>query len=180
MGSEAKLVLRTARRFCAGASSNTIQYILRGAMFPIITIFPIPFTINFLTPTLTIPAHISPPPAFTRGGTDAKKQHIAAKLRLKPGQRVLDIGCGWGGLALALAQVENVHVLGVTLSPAQLAVARQRARQAGLDQQVRFASPIIGRSKVYLIEWSRSACSSMLVRRTTVSSLAVGRTIVGG
>ena len=53
--------------------------------------------------------------------------HIAAKLVLKPGQKVLDIGCGWGGLALYLAHVADVEVLGVTLSERQLAVARRRA-----------------------------------------------------
>ncbi len=67
-----------------------------------------------------------------------KKQHIAAKLVLKPGQRVLDIGCGWGGLALTLARTENVEVLGITLSEEQLAVARRRAKDEGLDDRVRF------------------------------------------
>ncbi len=70
---------------------------------------------------------------------NAKKRHIAAKLLLKPGQRVLDIGCGWGGLALSLARLEYVSVLGVTLSSAQLAVAQQRTRQAHLEQRVKFA-----------------------------------------
>jgi cyclopropane-fatty-acyl-phospholipid synthase len=69
---------------------------------------------------------------------DAKKKHIAAKLLLEPNQRVLDIGCGWGGLALSLAQGNGVQVVGVTLSNEQLAVARQRAHQAGLDQRVKF------------------------------------------
>jgi len=69
---------------------------------------------------------------------DAKKQHIVAKLLLKPGQRVLDIGCGWGGLALSLARTEKVDVVGVTLSRAQLGVAEQRARQAGLERRTRF------------------------------------------
>ncbi|WP_114391894.1 SAM-dependent methyltransferase [Oleisolibacter albus] len=68
----------------------------------------------------------------------AKKRHIAAKLLLQPGQRVLDIGCGWGGLALTLARLADVEVLGVTLSKEQLAVARQRAAAAGLDGRVRF------------------------------------------
>lgn len=68
----------------------------------------------------------------------AKKQHIAAKLLLKPGQRVLDIGCGWGGLALSLARMEDVKVLGITLSKEQLAVARDRARAAGLSDRVSF------------------------------------------
>ncbi|MCC5969712.1 MAG: class I SAM-dependent methyltransferase [Pararhodobacter sp.] len=67
-----------------------------------------------------------------------KKAHIAAKLRLKPGMRVLDIGCGWGGMALSLARDHGVEVLGITLSQEQLATARARARDAGLDGQVRF------------------------------------------
>jgi len=68
----------------------------------------------------------------------AKKRHIAAKLQLKPGQRVLDIGCGWGGLALSLARAEEVDVVGVTLSREQLVVAQQRATSLGLDKRVRF------------------------------------------
>jgi cyclopropane-fatty-acyl-phospholipid synthase len=68
----------------------------------------------------------------------AKKRHIAAKLRLRPGQRVLDIGCGWGGMALYLAQVSDVEVLGVTLAEEQLKLARQRAEAAGLAGRVRF------------------------------------------
>ena len=67
-----------------------------------------------------------------------KKAHIAAKLHLKPGQRVLDIGCGWGGMALYLNRVAGVDVLGVTLSEEQLAVARQRAADAGVADRVRF------------------------------------------
>jgi len=67
-----------------------------------------------------------------------KKAHIASKLYLKPGQKVLDIGCGWGGLALYLNRVADVDVLGVTLSKEQLAVARQRAEEAGVSDRVRF------------------------------------------
>ncbi len=67
-----------------------------------------------------------------------KLRHIAAKLDLKPGQRVLDIGSGWGGMALYLAAVADVEVLGVTLSTEQLALARQRAIERGLDNRVRF------------------------------------------
>ncbi len=68
----------------------------------------------------------------------AKKAHIAAKLALKPGQRVLDIGCGWGGMAITLAKLERVEVLGITLSDEQLALARQRAEAAGVADRVRF------------------------------------------
>jgi cyclopropane-fatty-acyl-phospholipid synthase len=67
-----------------------------------------------------------------------KKAHIAAKLLLKPGQRVLDIGCGWGGMALYLNRVADVDVLGVTLSEEQLKVARRRAAEAGVADRVRF------------------------------------------
>ncbi len=67
-----------------------------------------------------------------------KKAHIAAKLYLKPGQRVLDIGCGWGGTALYLHKVAGVDVLGVTLSEHQLKIARQRAADAGVAEHVRF------------------------------------------
>jgi len=67
-----------------------------------------------------------------------KKAHIAAKLHLQPGQRVLDIGSGWGGMALYLHQVADVDVLGVTLSQEQLKVARRRAEEAGVADRVKF------------------------------------------
>ncbi len=67
-----------------------------------------------------------------------KLAHIAAKLDLKPGQRVLDIGCGWGGLALYLHKVSGADVLGVTLSEEQLKVARERAAAAGVADHVRY------------------------------------------
>lgn len=69
----------------------------------------------------------------------AKKRHIAAKLLLdRPGLSVLDIGCGWGGLALTLAQDFGARVTGITLSTEQLNLARARAQAAGLDDRVRF------------------------------------------
>lgn len=68
----------------------------------------------------------------------AKKAHIAAKLALSPGQKILDIGCGWGGLALYLHQVAQVEVLGITLSEEQLKLARARADRAGVADKVRF------------------------------------------
>lgn len=72
-----------------------------------------------------------------------KKRHIAAKLRLqRPGGaeplEVLDIGCGWGGMALHLAQEWGASVTGITLSEEQLAEARRRATEAGLADRVRF------------------------------------------
>jgi cyclopropane-fatty-acyl-phospholipid synthase len=67
-----------------------------------------------------------------------KLRHIAAKLDLRPGHRVLDIGCGWGGMSLYLAEHFDVEVLGVTLSTEQQQLATARARERGLDHRVRF------------------------------------------
>ncbi|MDF1793661.1 MAG: cyclopropane-fatty-acyl-phospholipid synthase [Thalassobaculaceae bacterium] len=68
-----------------------------------------------------------------------KKLHLAAKLNLKPGQRVLDIGSGWGGLGLFLAGIiDDLQVDGVTLSREQHAVSNRRAAEAGLADRVRF------------------------------------------
>ena len=81
---------------------------------------------------------------FEPGNTDleeaqlAKKRHIAAKLMLRQGQRVLDIGSGWGGLGLYLGRIANVEVTGITLSQEQLTVARARAAEQKLDKPVRF------------------------------------------
>jgi cyclopropane-fatty-acyl-phospholipid synthase len=69
---------------------------------------------------------------------EAKLSHIAAKLALRPGQRVLDIGCGWGGMAIYLARKAGVTVLGITLSEEQLALARERALAAGVANCVAF------------------------------------------
>ncbi|HYU96615.1 MAG TPA: cyclopropane-fatty-acyl-phospholipid synthase family protein [Sphingomicrobium sp.] len=67
-----------------------------------------------------------------------KKAHIAAKLFLEPDLRVLDIGSGWGGMAIYLHQVAGVDVTGITLSEEQLKVARRRAVEAGVSDHVRF------------------------------------------
>jgi cyclopropane-fatty-acyl-phospholipid synthase len=73
----------------------------------------------------------------------AKKRHLAAKLLLSgnrgdPGLRVLDIGCGWGGLGLYLAEVAGANVTGVTLSQEQHAAANERAAEKGLSERARF------------------------------------------
>jgi len=70
---------------------------------------------------------------------EKKKRHIMAKLLLEPGMRVLDVGSGWGGLALEMAQTARVDVTGLTLSQEQLSVANERAVAAGLSSHVRFA-----------------------------------------
>jgi cyclopropane-fatty-acyl-phospholipid synthase len=69
----------------------------------------------------------------------AKQRHLAAKLDIRPGHRVLDIGSGWGGLGLYLARLCDADVTGVTLSEEQLRTARQRAEREGLSRRVRFA-----------------------------------------
>ncbi len=68
----------------------------------------------------------------------AKARHIMTKLNLQEGQRVLDIGCGWGSLALYLAENAGVSVKGVTLSKEQLRVARAEAEKRGLGNRVQF------------------------------------------
>jgi cyclopropane-fatty-acyl-phospholipid synthase len=67
-----------------------------------------------------------------------KKAHLAAKLHLKPGMRVLDIGCGWGGLALYLHRHYGVEVLGVALAPDQIAFCKERAEAEGVADKVKF------------------------------------------
>lgn len=69
----------------------------------------------------------------------AKKNHIAAKLLLKPGLKVLDIGSGWGGLGLDLARNFNVSVVGLNLSDEQVRIARQRAAAEALPCEFRIA-----------------------------------------
>jgi cyclopropane-fatty-acyl-phospholipid synthase len=68
----------------------------------------------------------------------AKKRHLAAKLLVRPANRVLDIGCGWGGLSLYLAEICGANVRGITLSQEQLALSRARGEEKSLDQAVDF------------------------------------------
>jgi cyclopropane fatty-acyl-phospholipid synthase-like methyltransferase len=67
---------------------------------------------------------------------EAKLELICTKLELEPGQRVLDIGCGWGSFAIHAAREHGVSVVGVTVSPPQAELARQRVRDAGLEDRV--------------------------------------------
>ncbi len=83
-------------------------------------------------------AYFERPDATLEEAQLAKKRHIAAKLKLKPGHNVLDIGCGWGGLGLYIAKCFSADVLGVTLSTEQHGVATQRAQAAGLENRVHF------------------------------------------
>jgi cyclopropane-fatty-acyl-phospholipid synthase len=84
-------------------------------------------------------AYFTHPDATLEEAQLAKKRHIAAKLLLGPDQKVLDIGCGWGGLALTLARETGAAVDGITLSTEQLATAQARAEAAGLGGRARFS-----------------------------------------
>lgn len=67
-----------------------------------------------------------------------KKAHLAAKMHLKPGMKVLDIGCGWGGFALYLNKMYDVEVLGVALAEDQIAFCTERAAELGVSDKVKF------------------------------------------
>jgi cyclopropane-fatty-acyl-phospholipid synthase len=83
-------------------------------------------------------AYFTDPANTLEQAQDDKKAHIAGKLLLKSGHRVLDIGCGWGGMALYLHAKTGAEVFGVTLSEEQLKVARRRAKEAGVADKVKF------------------------------------------
>jgi cyclopropane-fatty-acyl-phospholipid synthase len=91
----------------------------------------------FLGPTLTYSCAL-----FSRGATtleeaqEAKLELVCTKLGLRAGERVLDVGCGWGAFALRAARHHGVHVTGITLSPAQADLARRRVAEAGLQEQI--------------------------------------------
>ena len=94
----------------------------------------------FLDPDLQYSCAYFPDPyASLEEAQLAKKRHLAAKLLLRPGHKVLDIGCGWGGLALTLAQETGAVVEGITLSTEQFATASQRAEAQGLAGRARFS-----------------------------------------
>jgi cyclopropane-fatty-acyl-phospholipid synthase len=83
-------------------------------------------------------AYFDSPDMSLAAAQEAKLAHIAAKLDLRPGQRVLDIGCGWGGMARYLHKVSGAEVLGVTLSEEQLKYARAEAERQGIADKVKF------------------------------------------
>lgn len=84
-------------------------------------------------------AYFDHPDLSLEEAQESKKRHIAAKLLInRPGLRVLDIGCGWGGLALYLAAETGAQVTGITLSEEQVKAARERAERAGLGHRVSF------------------------------------------
>jgi cyclopropane-fatty-acyl-phospholipid synthase len=71
------------------------------------------------------------------GAQEQKLEHICRKLRLQPGQRLLDIGCGWGGLVIYAGERFGVEAVGITLSEPQVELAHQRIREAGLEDRCR-------------------------------------------
>lgn len=75
-------------------------------------------------------------PAQLAAAQDAKYARVLQELAPRPGARILEIGCGWGGFAEYAARTHDVHVTGVTLSPAQLDFARARMKNAGLEHRV--------------------------------------------
>ncbi len=83
-------------------------------------------------------AYFETPTATLERAQLAKKRHLAAKLDIKPGMTVLDIGSGWGGLGLYLAEICGAHVTGVTLSEEQHKLSNERALQRGVADRVQF------------------------------------------
>ncbi|MCC2657458.1 MAG: SAM-dependent methyltransferase [Panacagrimonas sp.] len=83
-------------------------------------------------------AYFADPTMDLEAAQQAKCALIAAKLDLRPNARVLDIGCGWGSLALYLAEKHGARVTAITLSPGQFEVARRRAAERGLTDRVEF------------------------------------------
>lgn len=83
-------------------------------------------------------AYFSRPDMTLEEAQAAKKAHIADKLRIEPGQSVLDIGSGWGGMSMTLARDYGAKVTGVTLSTEQLSLARERVAAAGLSERITF------------------------------------------
>jgi cyclopropane-fatty-acyl-phospholipid synthase len=83
-------------------------------------------------------AYFTPGTETLEQAQENKKLHLACKLLMKPGQRLLDIGSGWGGLALYLAKLAGVDATGITLSTEQHKVSNERAQKDGLAERVRF------------------------------------------
>jgi cyclopropane-fatty-acyl-phospholipid synthase len=83
-------------------------------------------------------AYFTPGTESLEQAQENKKLHLASKLLLKPGQKLLDIGSGWGGLALYLSRLAGVDATGITLSTEQHKVANERAQKDGLAERVRF------------------------------------------
>ncbi len=87
-----------------------------------------------LGPSMTYSCAVWPPPDASLETAQATKYELVCrKLGLEPGMRLLDVGCGWGGMAIHAAQHHGVHAVGVTLSRRQAEWARRAVHEAGLD-----------------------------------------------
>jgi cyclopropane-fatty-acyl-phospholipid synthase len=99
-------------------------------------------------------AYFPEPQATLEEAQVAKMEHVCRKLMLRPGETVVDAGCGWGGLALHMARNYGVRVRAFNISREQTAYARQQARRAGLDRQVEFVEEdyrnIVGQYDVFV------------------------------
>ncbi len=82
-------------------------------------------------------AYFNTPEDELDAAQEQKLEHICRKLRLRPGMRLLDVGCGWGGLVIYAAQHYGVDATGITLSEPQASLAEQRIREAGLSERCR-------------------------------------------
>ncbi|HEB95690.1 MAG TPA: class I SAM-dependent methyltransferase [Sedimenticola thiotaurini] len=83
-------------------------------------------------------AYFPDPTMSLEEGQTAKLHHVCRKLRLQPGERVVEAGCGWGGLALFMARHYGVRVTAYNISRAQVEYARQRAKEEGLSDRVEY------------------------------------------
>ena len=91
----------------------------------------------WLDPTMTYSAAVFADPAETLEAAQARKMRLLCeRLALRPGMRVLEIGCGWGGFATMAARDYGAHVVGLTLSPSQMELARARIAAAGLSERI--------------------------------------------
>lgn len=113
-----------------GRSSRNVQhhYDLSGKLYDL-----------FLDPDRQYScAYFTSPNATLNEAQLAKKRHLAAKLLVSENEKLLDIGCGWGGLGLYMARVLKANVTGVTLSQEQYGIANQRAKDMGLGDKAKF------------------------------------------
>ena len=96
-----------------------------------------PFYQTFLDDTMTYSSAVFIPDATTlEAAQHAKYERLCELADIKPGMRVLEVGCGWGGFALYAARTRGAHVTGITLSEQQATYAREQVRAAGLDDQI--------------------------------------------
>lgn len=112
-------------------------------------------------------AYFETPDATLDDAQLAKKRHLAAKLLIERGDRVLDIGAGWGGLGLYLAEMTGANVTGVTLSTEQLQVSNARAAERNLGDRPGSCSRTIATFQAPSSASYRSGCSSMSASTST-------------